>query len=82
MPRGISIANVIEEHNNLIAEYNLLEKENKNLKDKLYKPEQTVVINRGYETKRDVSAWKHGFVAGASAIFIGDIIGMIISSYL
>ena len=29
MPRGMSISNVIEEHNNLLAEYKLLEKENK-----------------------------------------------------
>ena len=82
MPRGISIANVIEEHNNLIAEYNLLKKENKNLKDKLYKPEQTVVINREYETKRDVSAWKHGFVAGFFAAFFGNYLGIYLSSYL
>ena len=80
MPRGISIANVIEEHNNLLAEYKLLEKENKDLKEKLYKPEQTVV--RRYETDYDVRTWNYGFIAGASAIFIGDIIGMIISSYL
>ena len=82
MPRGISIANVIEEHNNLIAEYNLLEKENKNLKDKLYKPAQTVVINREYETKRDVSAWKHGFYHGFFAAFIGNYLGIYLSSYL
>ena len=82
MPRGISIVNVIEEHNNLIAEYNLLEKENKNLKDKLYKPEQTVVINRSYETKLDVSAWKHGFVAGFFAAFFGNYLGIYLSSYL
>ena len=81
MPRGISIANVIEEHNNLLAEYNLLEKENKSLKDKLYKPEQTVV-NREYETKRDVSTWNHGFAAGFSAAFIGTYLGMILSIYL
>ena len=76
MPRGISISNVIEEHNNLIAEYNSLEKENKSLKDKLYKPEQ-IVVNRGYETKSDVSTWNHGFAAGFSAAFIGTYLGEI-----
>ena len=81
MPRGISIANVIEEHNNLLAEYNLLEKENKNLKNKLYKPEQTVVINREYETKPDVS-WNNGFVTGFTVSLIGTYLGMIFSTYL
>ena len=82
MPRGISIANVIEEHNNLLAEYNLLEKENKNLKNKLYKPEQTVVVNRGYETKPDVSSWNNGFVTGFTVSLIGTYLGMIFSTYL
>ena len=81
MPRGMSISNVIEEHNNLLAEYNLLEKENKSLKDKLYKPEQTVV-NRRYETKSDVSTWNFGFAAGFSAAFVGTYLGMILSTYL
>ena len=81
MPRGMSISNVIEEHNNLLAEYNLLEKENKSLKDKIYKPEQTVV-NREYETNYDVSAWNRGFAAGFSAAFIGTYLGMILSIYL
>ena len=80
MPRGTSISNVIEEHNNLLAEYKLLEKENKDLKEKLYKPEKTVV-NRRYETDHDVTTWNYGFIAGASAIFIGDIIGMVLSTY-
>ena len=79
MPRGISIANVIEEHNNLLAEYKLLEKENKVLKEKLYNPEQTVV--RRYETDYDVITWNNGFFAGASVMFIGDIIGMMLSTY-
>jgi hypothetical protein len=81
MPRGISISNVIDEHNNLLAEYILLEKENKSLKDKLYKPEQTVVINRKYETKSDVSSWNNGFVVGFSASLIGTYLGMIFTQY-
>ena len=81
MPRGISIANVIDEHNNLLAEYNLLEKENKSLKNSLYKPEQTDVINRGYETKPDVS-WNNGFVTGFTVSLIGTYLGMIFSTYL
>ena len=81
MPRGISIANVIEEHNNLLAEYNSLEKENKNLKNKLYKPEQTV-FHRRYGDNRGISIWKHGFAAGFSAAFIGTYLGMYISFYL
>jgi len=81
MPRGISIANVIEEHNNLLAEYNLLEKENKSLKNNLYKPAQTVV-NKGYETKPDVSSWNNGFVTGFTVSLIGTYLGMIFSTYL
>ena len=82
MPRGPSIANVIEERNNLLAECNLLEKENNSLKDKLYKPEQTVVVNRVYETKPDVSSWNNGFVTGFTVSLIGTYLGMIFSTYL
>ena len=81
MPLGMSISNVIEEHNNLIAEYNSLEKENKSLKNKLYKPEQTVV-HRRYGDNRDVSTWNHGFATGFSAAFIGTYLGIYLSFYL
>jgi len=77
----MSISNIIEEHNNLLAEYDSLKKENKDLKEKLYKPDKTF-FNMPYETDRDVRTWNNGFVAAASVMFIGDIIGMIISTYL
>ena len=82
MPRGMSRSNVIDGYNNLLAEYNLLEKENKFLKNRLYKPEQTVVINRGYEMKHDVSSWNNGFVTGFTVSLIGTYLGMIFSTYL
>lgn len=82
MPRGMSRSNVIDGYNNLLAEYNLLEKENKFLKNSLYKPEQTVVINRGYEMKHDVSSWNNGFVTGFTVSLIGTYLGMIFSTYL
>jgi len=81
MPRGMSRSNVIDGYNNLLAEYNLLEKENKSLKNSLYKPEQTVVINRGYETKPDVSSWNNGFVTGFTVSLIGTYLGMIFIHY-
>ena len=81
MPRGMSRSNVIDGYNNLLAEYNLLEKENKFLKNSLYKPEQTVVINRGYETKPDVSSWNNGFVTGFTVSLIGTYLGMIFIHY-
>ena len=82
MPRPMSLSNVKDGYNNLLAEYNLLEKENKSLKNNLYKPEQTVVINRGYETKPDVSSWNNGFVTGFTVSLIGTYLGMIFSTYL
>tara|TARA_B110000971_G_scaffold82679_1_gene84745 strand:+ start:1532 stop:1783 length:252 start_codon:yes stop_codon:yes gene_type:complete len=81
MPRGISIANVIEERNNLLEEYKSLEKENKSLRNKLYKPEQTVVVNRGYETKQNASSWTNGFITGFWVSLIGTYLGMIFSHY-
>ena len=80
MPRGISIANVIEERNNLLEEYKSLEKENKSLRNALYKPEKTIFHKRN-ETNPDVSTWNHGFLAGFSAAFIGTYLGMIFSHY-
>ena len=77
----MSISNVNKGYNNLLEEYKSLEKENKELKEKLYEPEQTV-FNRGYETNQDVSAWNRGFVFGFSAAFIGTHLGIIISIYL
>ena len=82
MPRPMSLSNVKDGYNNLLEEYKSLEKENKSLKDKLYKPEQTVVVNRGYETKPDVSSWNNGFVTGFTVSLIGTYLGMIFSTYL
>ena len=82
MPRPMSLSNVKDGYNNLLEEYKSLEKENKSLRNKLYKPEQTVVVNRGYETKPDVSPWNNGFVTGFTVSLIGTYLGMIFSTYL
>lgn len=80
MPRPMSLSNVKDGYNNLLEEYKSLEKENKSLRNKLYKPEKTIFHKRN-ETNPDVSTWNHGFLAGFSAAFIGTYLGMIFSHY-
>ena len=80
MPRPMSLSNVKDGYNNLLEEYKLLEKENKSLRNALYKPEKTIFHKRN-ETNPDVSTWNHGFLAGFSAAFIGTYLGMIFSHY-
>jgi len=80
MPRPMSLSNVKDGYNNLLEEYKSLEKENKSLRNALYKPEKTIFHKRN-ETNPDVSTWNHGFLAGFSAAFIGTYLGMIFSHY-
>ena len=80
MPRPMSLSNVKDGYNNLLEEYKLLEKENKSLRNALYKPEKTIFHKRN-ETNPDVSTWNHGFLAGFSAALIGTYLGMIFSHY-
>ena len=80
MPRPMSLSNVKDGYNNLLEEYKSLEKENKSLRNKLYKPEKTIFHKRN-ETNPDVSTWNHGFLAGFSAALIGTYLGMIFSHY-
>ena len=80
MPRPMSLSNVKDGYNNLLEEYKSLEKENKSLRNKLYKPEKTIFHKRN-ETEPDVSTWNHGFLAGFSAALIGTYLGMIFSHY-
>jgi len=78
MPRGISISNVTKGYNNLFNEYMELDKELKELKEKLYKPEITIHPKK-YETPDDINSWNCGFTAGALAVFIGTYSGMFIN---
>jgi hypothetical protein len=80
MPRPMSLSNVKDGYNNLLEEYKSLEKENKSLRNALYKPEKTI-FHRRNEMNPDVSTWNHGFLAGFSAAFIGTYLGMIFSHY-
>ena len=80
MPRPMSLSNVKDGYNNLLEEYKSLEKENKSLRNALYKPEKTIFHKRN-ETNPDVSTWNHGFLAGFSAALIGTYLGMIFSHY-
>jgi len=76
----MSLSNVKDGYNNLLEEYKSLEKENKSLRNALYKPEKTIFHKRN-ETNPDVSTWNHGFLAGFSAALIGTYLGMIFSHY-